>query len=72
MEPPVLFLNITTNVKTLFSEKIANEPSHNILVLIDGSAYPVHIYIQRMEVDEWDTDQKLSIQPLWIARHAVT
>ena len=42
-EPPVLFLNITTNVKTLFSEKIANEPSLNILVLIDGPTYPVNV-----------------------------
>ena len=46
------YFSITTNVKTLFPEKIANEPSHDILVLIDGPTYPVHIYIQRMEVDE--------------------
>ena len=51
-EPPVLFLNITTNVKTIFSGKIANEPSHDILVLIDEPTYPVHIYIQLTEVDE--------------------
>ena len=50
--PPVLFLNITTNVKTIFSERIANEPSYDILVLIDEPTYPVYIYIQRMEVDE--------------------
>ena len=39
-------------IKTIFSEKIANEPSHDILVLIDEPTYPVHIYIQRLEVDE--------------------
>ena len=51
-EPPVLFLNITTNVKTLFLEKIANEPSHDLLILINEPTCSVHINIQRMEVDE--------------------
>ena len=47
-------------LKPYFSEKIANESSHDILILIDEPTYSVHIYIQRIDVDEWDTDQKLS------------